>query len=198
MEMTGGGKLFIDSAIFGLGKLQSGPAKAAVVSSALMGTISGSSAANVVTTGSFTIPLMKKVGYNKEFAGAVEAAASTGGQIMPPVMGAGAFLMAEALGVPYIEVAKAAIIPALIYFGSIFIMVDLEAIKSNLTGIDKSDLPNIRQTLKDYGLLIIPLIVLLYFLVIERTSPIKQDFSYIKPHNASKENYQVLKKNLSI
>jgi TRAP transporter 4TM/12TM fusion protein len=173
MEMTGGGKLFIDSAIFGLGKYRGGPAKAAVVASALMGTISGSSAANVVTTGSFTIPLMKKVGYNNEFAGAVEAAASTGGQIMPPIMGAGAFLMAEALGVPYIEVAKAAIIPALIYFGSIFVMVDLEAIKANLTGIDKSDLPNIRKTFKDYGLLVIPLIVLLYFLIIERTSPIK-------------------------
>jgi TRAP transporter 4TM/12TM fusion protein len=173
MEMTGGGKLFIDSAIYSLGKFRGGPAKASVVASALMGTISGSSPANVVTTGSFTIPLMKKVGYRKEFAGAVEAVASTGGQIMPPIMGAGAFLMAEALGIPYIEVAKAAIIPALIYFLSVFVLVDLEAVKTNLTGIEKSNLPNIKQTLKDYGLLIIPLLVLLYLLIIERTSPIK-------------------------
>lgn len=173
MEGTGGGVLFINSAVFGLGRMRGGPAKAAVASSALMGMISGSSAANVVTTGSFTIPLMKKVGYRKEFAGAVEAVASTGGQIMPPIMGAGAFLMAEALGVPYLQIAKAAVIPALIYFMSVFVMVDLEAKKTDLRGMSKSELPDMKKTFIDYGLLVIPLIILIYLLTVERTSAIK-------------------------
>lgn len=173
MEGTGGGTLFINGAISAFGGVRGGPAKAAVVSSALMGMISGSSAANVVTTGAFTIPLMKKIGYETNFAGSVEAVASTGGQIMPPIMGAGAFLMAEALGVPYIEVAKAAIIPALLYFFAVFVNVDIEAVKRNLRGLKKDELPDMKIVLKEYGLLVIPIFILIYLLVIERTSPIK-------------------------
>ncbi len=116
LEGTGGGKLFIELATATFGHMRGGPAKAAILASAGMGTISGSSAGNVVTTGAFTIPLMKKIGYRSEFAGAVEAVASTGGQIMPPIMGAGAFVMAETLGIPYATVAMSAIIPALLYF----------------------------------------------------------------------------------
>ena len=173
LEGTGGGRLFIDAAIRGLGMFRGGPAKAAVVSSALMGMISGSSAANVVTTGAFTIPLMKEVGYRKDFAGSVEAVASTGGQIMPPIMGAGAFLMAEALGVPYMEVAKAAVIPAIMYFGSVFISVDLEAVKTGLRGMKKEELPNLKATFATYGLLMIPLVTLISMLVFTNYSVIR-------------------------
>ena len=116
---------------------------------------------------------MKKVGYRKNFSGAVEAVASTGGQIMPPIMGAGAFLMAEALGVPYTDVAKAAIIPAVIYFLSVFVSVDLEAQKSNLPGVKRSELPDMKAIMRDYGLLMIPLFLLLYLLIVSRTSAIK-------------------------
>ena len=150
-----------------------GPAKAAVISSALMGMISGSSAANVVTTGAFTIPLMKKIGYKPDFAGSVEAVASTGGQIMPPIMGAGAFLMAEALGIPYMSVAKAAVIPAVMYFAATFISVDLEAVKTGLHGMKKEELPNLKSTFNTYGLLMIPLLVLLYMLIFTNYSIIR-------------------------
>jgi len=173
LEGTGAGRLFIDAAIRGLGRFRGGPAKAAVVSSALMGMISGSSAANVVTTGSFTIPLMKKVGYKPDFAGSVEAVASTGGQIMPPIMGAGAFLMAEALGIPYMEVAGAAVLPAVMYFMSVFISVDLEAVKTGLRGMRKEELPNMRETWENYGLLMLPLLMLLYILIFTDYSVIR-------------------------
>ncbi|HYE11919.1 MAG TPA: TRAP transporter fused permease subunit, partial [Patescibacteria group bacterium] len=147
LDKTGIGKFFIDLANAIAGKAVGGPAKVAVLSSALTGTISGSSVANTVGTGSFTIPLMKSLGYKPEFAGAVEAAASTGGQIMPPIMGAAAFLMAEFIGIPYGEIAKAAIIPALLYFTGIWIMVDLEARKTGMKGLEAAKLPKLSRVL---------------------------------------------------
>ena len=161
LECTGLGKFFIDIANAIAGWASGGPAKVAVISSAFMGTVSGSSVANVAGTGSFTIPMMKKLGYRKEFAGAVEAASSTGGQLMPPVMGAAAFLMAEFVGVPYIEVVEAAIIPAVLYFAGIFIAVHLEAKKLGLRGLKKEELPRFAPLMKQLYLLL-PLILLIY------------------------------------
>src|SRR5699024_6907427 len=134
LEKTGVGKLFIDLANAIAGKRVGGPAKVAVIASALEGTVSGSSVANTVGSGSFTIPMMKKLGYKPEFAGAVEAAASTGGQLMPPIMGAAAFLMAEFTGEPYGTIAMRAILPAVLYFTGIYIAVHLEAKKLGLKG----------------------------------------------------------------
>ncbi|MEG0473756.1 MAG: TRAP transporter fused permease subunit, partial [Solibacillus sp.] len=141
---TGVGQYFNDLAVALAGKLVGGPAKVAIFSSALQGTISGSSVANVVTSGSYTIPMMKKLGYKKEFAGAVEAAASTGGQLMPPIMGAAAFLMVEFIGrgVTYWDIAKAAAIPALLYFTGIWIMTHFEAKRLGLRGLSDEELPN--------------------------------------------------------
>ena len=165
LETTGLGKFFIDIANSIAGWASGGPAKVAVLSSGLMGTVSGSSVANVVGTGSFTIPMMKKLGYHKDFAGAVEAAASTGGQLMPPVMGAAAFLMAEFVGVPYLEVVKAATIPALLYFAGIWIGVHFEAKKNNLKGIPRDQLPKAAVLFKEKGHLAIPLRAIIYLLV---------------------------------
>lgn len=165
LETTGLGKFFIDIANAVAGWASGGPAKVAVLSSGLMGTVSGSSVANVVGTGSFTIPMMKKLGYKPEFAGAVEATASTGGQLMPPVMGAAAFLMAEFIGIPYIEVVKAAVIPALLYYSGVWIGVHLEAKKNGLQGIPRSELPKFAELLVERGHLAIPLIVIVYLLV---------------------------------
>lgn len=159
LEITHGGDMFIDLAVAMTGKKAGGPAKAAVISSALMGTISGSSIANVVTTGTFTIPLMKKSGYSKEFAGAVEAVASTGGQIMPPVMGAAAFLMIDYTRQPYSAIMIAAIFPAVIYFLSVYVSVHLEARKRNLKGVDQR--VDIKRLLLDRGLLLLPLFVII-------------------------------------
>ena len=164
LESTGLGKFFIDLANAVAGWASGGPAKVAVLSSGLMGTVSGSSVANVVGTGSLTIPMMKKLGYDANFAGAVEAAASTGGQLMPPVMGAAAFLMAEFVGVPYIEVVKAAAIP-LLYFTGVWLGVHFEAKRKNLRGIPRSELPHPLTLLKERGHLAIPLIVIVYLLV---------------------------------
>jgi TRAP transporter 4TM/12TM fusion protein len=172
LDKTGIGKFFIDVANAIAGFSAGGPAKVAVISSAMMGTISGSSVSNTVGTGSFTIPLMKKLGYKPEFAGAVEAAASTGGQLMPPIMGAAAFLMAETLGIPYLEVAKAAVIPAILYFSGIFIMVHLEAKKLGLSGIPRDQLPRIGRVMKEQGHLILPLLAILYFLI-QGATPMK-------------------------
>ena len=141
-----------------------GAAKVSVISSGLMGTISGSGVANVVTTGQFTIPLMKRFGYRAAFAGGVEATASMGGQLMPPVMGAVAFIMAETLGVEYIEVVRAALIPAILYFASAFWMVHLEAGRRGLRGMAKADLPSPRKALRDGWYLLLPLGVLVYLL----------------------------------
>ena len=161
LERTGISQFFIDLANSLVGRFSGGPAKVAVISSALCGMVSGSSVGNTVTTGSVTIPMMKKTGYKPEFAGAVEAAASTGGQIMPPIMGAAAFLMAEYVGVPYSNIITRAILPALLYFLGIFIAVHLEAKKLGLKGIDKSQLPIIKTLLKKIYLLL-PLILLVY------------------------------------
>lgn len=165
LESTGLGKFFIDLANAIAGWASGGPAKVAVLSSGLMGTVSGSSVANVVGTGSLTIPMMKKLGYHKDFAGAVEAAASTGGQLMPPVMGAAAFLMAEFVGVPYIDIVKAAIVPAFLYFAGIWLGVHFEAKRGNLKGIPRNQLPKIGTILKERGHLALPLIVIVYLLV---------------------------------
>ena len=164
LEKTGIGKLFIDIADSIAGWAAGGPAKVAVITSALEGTISGSSVANTVGSGSFTIPMMKKLGYRPEFAGAVEAAASTGGQIMPPVMGAAAFLMAEFLGIPYIEIAKAAAIPACLYFLGIFIEVHFEAKRCGLKGMPWDQVPRFWTVLKERGHLFVPLIAIIYVL----------------------------------
>ena len=165
LESTGLGRFFIDLANAVAGWARGGPAKVAVLSSGLMGTVSGSSVANVAGTGAFTIPMMKKLGYERNFAGAVEAAASTGGQLMPPVMGAAAFLMAEFVGVPYFDVVKAATIPALLYFLGIWLGVHFEARRSNLKGVPRSELPRPWTILKERGHLAIPLIVIIYLLV---------------------------------
>ena len=165
LESTGLGKFFIDLANSIAGWASGGPAKVAVLSSGLMGTVSGSSVANVVGTGSLTIPMMKKLGYHKNFAGAVEAAASTGGQLMPPVMGAAAFLMAEFVGVPYIDIVKAAVIPALLYFTGVWLGVHFEAKRSNLKGLPREQLPKMTHLLVERGHLAIPLVVIVYLLV---------------------------------
>ena len=159
LERTGISTFFINLANALCGSSAGGPAKVAVISSALCGMVSGSSVGNTVTTGSITIPMMKKTGYKGEFAGAVEAAASTGGQIMPPIMGAAAFLMAEYMGIPYGQVAIKAILPALLYFTGIYIAVHLEAKKLGLKGIPKEELPKIKELLPKIYLLA-PLIIL--------------------------------------
>ena len=159
LEKTGIGQFFIDICNAIAGGASGGPAKVAVLTSALLGTVSGSSVSNTVGSGSFTIPMMKKLGYKSEFAGAVEAAASTGGQLMPPIMGAAAFLMAESLGMSYINIVKAAIIPALLYFTGIFITVHLEAHKLGLKGLPREQLPKF-----------LPLVAIVFFLCIGRTA----------------------------
>lgn len=165
LERTGAGEFFVDLAFSVSGRIPGGPAQAAVSSSALMGTISGSGVANVVTTGTFTIPLMKKSGYTPSFAAAVEAVASSGGQILPPVMGAVAFLMAEMIGVPYIEVIKAAAIPAMLYFIAIGISVFLEAKKLDLKPMSKDELPKLTEVFKNGFYYIIPLAILITVLI---------------------------------
>ncbi len=163
LEFFGGGQLFVDIAYSLTGKLRGGPAKAAVVSSALMGTMSGSAVANVVTTGAFTIPLMKKNGYKATVAAAVEAVASTGGQIMPPVMGAAAFLMAEMTGIHYSDIMVAALIPAFFYFFAVFMMVDLEAAKENIS-TDQAAIKPLGKILRAGGYLILPLALLIFMI----------------------------------
>lgn len=170
LEKTGIGHFFIDVCNALAGGASGGPAKVAVLSSALLGTVSGSSVSNTVGSGSFTIPMMKRLGYKGEFAGAVEAAASTGGQIMPPIMGAAAFLMAESLGLPYITIVKAAIVPAILYFTGIFITVHLEAKKLGLKGLPKDQLPRFMPLLLKKGYMILPLVVIIYFLCAGKTA----------------------------
>ena len=165
LEKTGMGRFIIDLSMALAGWSTGGPAKVAVVSSGFMGTISGSSVANVCTTGMFTIPLMKSVGYKPSFAGAVEAVASTGGQIMPPVMGAGAFIMAQMLGVGYLEVAVAAIIPALLYYFAVIVQVHFEANRLGLKGLPRNVLPKIGFLMREKGFLLIPLVAIVYLLV---------------------------------
>ena len=165
LEATGAGKFFIDLAYAAAGRSRGGPAKAAVVASGFMGSISGSAIANVVTSGAFTIPLMKKLGYRPHEAGGVEAAASTGGQIMPPIMGAGAFLMAEYTGLPYAEIVRLSLLPALLYFATVFLFVDIIAVKRGMKGMKQSELPRLGQVFKDGWYYLVPLGILIFFLL---------------------------------
>ncbi|WP_027896312.1 TRAP transporter permease [Zestomonas thermotolerans] len=164
LEQAGMIRLFTDFAMGLFGHKTGGPAKVSVASSALMGTITGSGVANVVTTGQFTIPLMKRFGYKPAFAGAVEATASMGSQIMPPVMGAVAFIMAETINVPYVEVAKAALIPALLYFGAVFWMVHLQAKRDGLKGLPREECPSAWEAVRQRWFLLVPLLVLVFLL----------------------------------
>ncbi len=170
LEKTGIGQFFIDVCNAIAGGASGGPAKVAVLSSALLGTVSGSSVSNTVGSGSFTIPMMKRLGYKGEFAGAVEASASTGGQLMPPIMGAAAFLMSESLGLPYITIVKAAIIPAVLYFTGIFITVHLEAKKLGLKGLPREQLPRFLPLFLSKGYMILPLVVIIWFLCSGKTA----------------------------
>jgi TRAP transporter 4TM/12TM fusion protein len=165
LEVTGAGKFFIDLAYAAAGKQRGGPAKAAVIASAGMGSISGSAIANVVTTGAFTIPLMKKLGYRPAQAGGIEAAASTGGQIMPPLMGAGAFLMSEFTRVPYVEIVLVSIFPAILYFGTVYLLVHIAAVKQGMTGLTAEELPNTREVLAGGWHFLLPLVALVALLV---------------------------------
>lgn len=172
LDKAGAGKYFIDVAFAGLGHKTGGPAKAAVVASGLSGLVSGSSIANVVTTGTFTIPLMKKVGLPAYKAAAVEVAASTNGQLMPPIMGAAAFIMADIIGIPYLDVVRAALFPAIISYMALFYVVHLEALKLNLRPLSKSELPPLLKTFLNGLHYLVPLGVLIWFLVIVRFSAV--------------------------
>jgi TRAP transporter 4TM/12TM fusion protein len=165
LEVTGAGKFFIDLAYAATGRQRGGPAKAAVIASAGMGSISGSAIANVVTTGAFTIPLMKKLGYRPAQAGGIEAAASTGGQIMPPLMGAGAFLMSEFTQVPYVDIVLVSIFPAVLYFGAVYLLVHIAAVKQGMTGLTAEELPSVRQVLAEGWHFLLPLVALVALLV---------------------------------
>jgi len=171
LGVSGADEIFRDLSVAFVGKKRGGPAKIAVVSSCLFGSISGSAVANVVSTGAFTIPLMKKLGYSNRFAGAVEAVASTGGQVMPPVMGAAAFILADITRVPYSEVALAALLPALMYYLALFKMIDLESVRLNLAGIPEDELPDVKKTMKKGFKLFVPLIVLLILLIGLKLTP---------------------------
>ena len=164
LEKTGIRQFFIDVAMALTGTSPGGPAKAAVVSSAFEGTISGSSIANTAGSGSFTIPMMKGLGYRPEFAAAVEASASTGGQIMPPIMGAAAFIMVEFLNLPYIDIAKAAAIPAILYFTGVFLMVHFEALREGLKGLPRESLPKLTEVMLTRGYLILPLALIFWLM----------------------------------
>ncbi|QIK42523.1 TRAP transporter permease [Pontivivens nitratireducens] len=175
LEVTGGGRFFIDLSFAATGRQRGGPAKAAVVASLSMGSITGSAIANVATTGPFTIPLMKRLGYKPAQAGGIEAAASTGGQITPPLMGAGAFLIAEYTGTPYVEIIKVSIYPALLYLLTVYLFVHIIALKQNMHGIPAKDLPSVRAVMKEGWHFLLPLIMLIYLLVIG-LSPMRVGF----------------------
>ncbi len=165
LETAGGGKYFLDLAFAMVGKMRGGPAKAAILGSGMTGLISGSSIANTVTTGTFTIPIMKKTGFSKEKAGAIEVSSSVNGQIMPPVMGAAAFVMASFIGVTYFEIVKHAFLPAIISYIALFYISHLEALKLNLKGMDDADVPHLKKTFLSGIHFLIPIFVLIYTLV---------------------------------
>ena len=165
LEVTGAGKFFIDLAYAATGRQRGGPAKAAVIASASMGSISGSAIANVVTTGAFTIPLMKRLGYRPAQAGGIEAAASTGGQIMPPLMGAGAFLMSEFTQMPYVDIVLVSIFPAVLYFGAVYLLVHIAAVKQGMKGMSSAELPKTREVLAEGWHFLLPLVALVALLV---------------------------------
>ncbi len=173
LKVTGIAQYYIDLSTKLVGRSPGGPAKAAVVASGLFGSISGSAVANVSGTGTVTIPLMRSIGYRKEFAGGVEAVASTGGQFMPPLMGASAFIMAEIIGIPYYQVALGAVIPALIYYGALFGMVHFKAHAEGLTGSDTSKLPSLKKMLLSKFIYFLPIIALTYFLLVAQLSVMK-------------------------
>ena len=166
LEVTGAGKFFIDLAYATTGRQRGGPAKAAIIASAGMGSISGSAIANVVTTGAFTIPLMKRLGYRPAQAGGIEAVASTGGQIMPPLMGAGAFLMSEFTQTPYIHIVLLSIFPAFLYFGAVYLLVHIAAVKQGMQGLSEEELPKVRTVLLEGWHFLLPLLVLTWLLVL--------------------------------
>lgn len=171
VERSGTGRLFMDFALSLAGHSVGGPAKVAVITSGMFGTISGSAVANVMTTGTFTIPMMSRLGYRPAFAGAVEAVASTGGQIMPPIMGAAAFVMAEFLGVSYLTVAGYALIPALLFYLAVFVAVHFEAKRTGMEGLPRSELPRLGAVLKERGHLFIPLLLIVAVLVAGYSAP---------------------------
>ncbi len=173
LSVSGADIIFQNIAIAAAGKKRGGPAKMAVIASAFFGTISGSCVANVVSTGAFTIPLMKRNGYPKKFAGAVEAVASTGGQIMPPIMGAAAFVLSDVAGVPYAQVCVAALLPAIMYYLCLIKMVDLEAVKHNLAGLREDEVPSLKESLSRGMKLFIPVGVLLFMMLAMKTTPMK-------------------------
>ncbi len=170
-ERMGIGRLFMDFALALTGHQAGGPAKVAVVTSGFFGSVSGSAVANVMTTGTFTIPLMKRIGYPPHFSGAVESVASTGGQIMPPIMGAAAFVMAEFLGVSYLTVAAFALLPAILYYLAVFLVVHFEARKQGLVGLPKADLPRVKEVLLERGHLFLPLIIIIGTLLYGFSAP---------------------------
>jgi TRAP transporter 4TM/12TM fusion protein len=179
LERSGGGELFSDLAYSVTGRFRGGAAKTSVVSSALYGTISGSAVANVVVDGMITIPLMKRSGFNPAFASAVEAVASTGGQIMPPVMGAAAFILAQIVGVSYWEVAIAAAIPACLYYVALYFAIDFESVKRGLLGLSKAELPDVKTGLKLRIHLLIPLAIMVYYIVSGEVTPVTAAFRAI-------------------
>ena len=168
LETAGGGKYFLDLAFAMVGKMRGGPAKAAILGSGMTGLISGSSIANTVTTGTFTIPIMKKTGFSKEKAGAIEVSSSVNGQIMPPVMGAAAFVMASFIGITYFEVVKHAFLPAIISYIALFYISHLEALKLNLKGMDERDIPKLKKTFLEGIHFLVPIFILIYLLVYMR------------------------------
>ena len=175
LETFGAGQWFVDIAFAGAGRFRGGPAKTAILSSALMGMISGSPAANVVTTGTFTIPLMKRMGFKPHVAGAVEAVASTGGMFTPPIMGAAAFMMAEFLNVKYSTVAAAAILPAVLYYISAILVVDSISVKEHLLGLPRNELPSVKSVMKERGLMGLPILMIIV-VILMGWSPMKAAF----------------------
>ncbi len=171
VERTGTGQLFMDFAMSLTGHSAGGPAKVSCITSGMFGTVSGSAVANVMTTGTFTIPLMKRIGYKPAFAGAVEAVASTGGQIMPPIMGATAFIMAEFLGISYLSVAAFALLPAVLYYVAVFMTVHFEAKRTNMHGLPRSELPALGKVLKERGHLFLPLVIIVATLLSGYSAP---------------------------
>jgi TRAP transporter 4TM/12TM fusion protein len=171
VERSGAGRMFMDFALSLTGHSVGGPAKVAVITSGLFGTISGSAVANVMTTGTFTIPMMMRLGYRPAFAGAVEAVASTGGQIMPPIMGAAAFVMAEFLGVSYLTVAVFALIPAALYYVAVFVAVHFEALRTGMKGLPREECPRLLPVLKERGHLFLPLVIIVAVLVAGYSAP---------------------------
>ena len=172
IEKTGTGKLFMDFALSIAGRSAGGPAKVSCLTSGMFGTVSGSAVANVMTTGSFTIPMMKKLGYRSSFSGGIEAVASTGGQIMPPIMGAAAFIMAEFLGKSYLDIAILAILPAILYYVALFFMVHFEAKNNGMTGLPGQELPKLMKVLSTQGHLSLPILVVVGVLLVGYSPPL--------------------------